>query len=196
MHYDSYAFSINGRPTIQPLQQGVQLIHSARKTDVQILSALDIQAIRTMYQCNSPNPTTTTKATTRTTTATRPTTTSTLRPVATSVSTLAPFTPFTFRIFNSDRQRLYLYWVDYSNRARYYGAIHPGWVFAQQSYTTHRWLLVTSDFRYLARFVIGEGNFLFSNRQVSSSQLNFRALWNFRFLFFFRSNKKNTLLFV
>lgn len=175
MHYDSYAFSINGRPTIQPLQQGVQLIHSARKTDEQILSALDIQAIRTMYQCNSPNPTTTTKATTRTTT-TRPTTTSTLRPVATSVSTLAPFTPFTFNIFNSDRQRLYLYWVDYSNRARYYGAINPGWIFAQRSYTSHRWLLVTSDFRYLARFVIGEGNFLISNRRVSSSQLNFRAL--------------------
>ncbi len=56
MHYDETAFSKNGLKTITPLQAGIDLIPSYDKTDAQILSALDVQAIRARYQCTGATP--------------------------------------------------------------------------------------------------------------------------------------------
>ncbi len=77
MHYDETAFSKNGLKTITPLQAGIDLIPSYDKTDAQILSALDVQAIRARYQCTGVAPTV------------APTVASTVRPTV-APTTLAP----------------------------------------------------------------------------------------------------------
>jgi hypothetical protein len=61
MHYDEYAFSVNGQKTIIPKQAGIDFIPSYDKTYAQILSDYDVQAIRASYSCsNQPVVTTTT----------------------------------------------------------------------------------------------------------------------------------------
>ncbi|RNA07860.1 hypothetical protein BpHYR1_032148 [Brachionus plicatilis] len=50
MHYESTAFSIDGSPTIEPLQSGVQLINKFNQT---YLTATDIGEIREFYGCSS-----------------------------------------------------------------------------------------------------------------------------------------------
>lgn len=48
MHYDNYAFSSNGRPTIVGT---VPLIHSAYKSDAELLVAEDVNSIKAAYGC-------------------------------------------------------------------------------------------------------------------------------------------------
>ena len=49
MHYDSLAFSTNGKPTIVAKQSGVTLLHSSRKT---ALTDTDAAEIRQRYGCD------------------------------------------------------------------------------------------------------------------------------------------------
>jgi hypothetical protein len=48
MHFDNYAFSSNGQPTLTA-KQNVQLYPSSQKVS---LSSIDVQKIRNMYGCN------------------------------------------------------------------------------------------------------------------------------------------------
>lgn len=48
MHYESKAFSVNGKPTIIPLKQGVDLISAALKKS---LTAIDVDVLRKYYNC-------------------------------------------------------------------------------------------------------------------------------------------------
>lgn len=56
MHYDMYAFSENGLPTIEPLQANVTIGQRDN------MSASDIEAVRRLYNCSAtgqtlpPNP--------------------------------------------------------------------------------------------------------------------------------------------
>ncbi len=68
MHYDEYSFSKNGLKTITPLQAGIDIIPSYNRQDSELLSSLDIQAIRSRYSCAGTAPITTTTTTTTTTT--------------------------------------------------------------------------------------------------------------------------------
>lgn len=77
MHYDEFSFSRNGQQTITPLQSGIDLIPSARKTDAQIMTQYDVQAVAARYSC---------AATAATTAATTP---------ATTAATTVPTTPGT-----------------------------------------------------------------------------------------------------
>jgi hypothetical protein len=56
MHYGNKAFSNNGKETISPLQPNIKLMEPYDRTDAQILTAFDIQAIRARYSCNGPTP--------------------------------------------------------------------------------------------------------------------------------------------
>jgi len=47
MHYDAYAFTSNGRPTIVPLQANVVI--GQRTT----MSSIDLQEIRMFYNCSA-----------------------------------------------------------------------------------------------------------------------------------------------
>jgi hypothetical protein len=47
MHYEEYAFSSNGLPTIEPLQPGVSI---GQRNG---MSTIDIQEIRLFYNCSS-----------------------------------------------------------------------------------------------------------------------------------------------
>ena len=210
MHYDTFAFSINSKPTIVALQPGVQLIHSALKSDDQILSPIDLQAIGVLYQCKATTAVPITTATTSrsittalpsttTTTTSRPITTTTSRPITTTIfrsittalpattrpkttknppvpSTFAPFTPFTFVIKNTERRGMYLYWIDYSGNYRFYGAIRPDRSLTQQSYTGHKWVLVTDDNKKFASFTVGENLFTTNNKEIKTSDMSFRQL--------------------
>ncbi len=51
MHYDSYAFSKNGKATMEPKQAGVKLIPQYYKTDAQIISPADLKALSSYYKC-------------------------------------------------------------------------------------------------------------------------------------------------
>jgi len=57
MHSDDTELSKNGRKTIIPLRAGIVIIPSGNKTDAQILSVYDVQAIRFRYQCDVYTPT-------------------------------------------------------------------------------------------------------------------------------------------
>ena len=48
MHYDSYAFSMNGQPSMVPKQTGVTLKPGYQKT---YLTKTDIGEIRALYGC-------------------------------------------------------------------------------------------------------------------------------------------------
>ena len=69
MHYTEYAFSNNGQKTIIPKIPGIVLKNSGDKTDAEILTQYDVDAIRSRYQCPGaytlPPTTTTTTTTTR-----------------------------------------------------------------------------------------------------------------------------------
>lgn len=60
MHYETYAFSVNGLPTIEPLTPGIPIGQRVN------LSAIDILEVRLFYNCSAngvtlpPMPTTTT----------------------------------------------------------------------------------------------------------------------------------------
>ena len=46
MHYDAYAFTRNGKPTIVPLDSGISLSSLGQRDD---LSDSDLQHVRTLY---------------------------------------------------------------------------------------------------------------------------------------------------
>lgn len=48
MHYAANAFSTNGLPTIEPLEPGIELVHSSRRPS---LSDIDVQELRKYYNC-------------------------------------------------------------------------------------------------------------------------------------------------
>jgi len=93
MHYEDTAFSKNGLKTIIPIKPGIVIIPSWERPDDQIMSALDVQAIRARYQCTGVAPTVapTVTTTVRTTVASTVTTTvrTTVRPTV-APTTLAP----------------------------------------------------------------------------------------------------------
>jgi hypothetical protein len=76
MHFDSFAFSSNGKPTIVPKDPKIGLIK-----EPQSLTDTDVEGIRFLYKSSTTRPTTTTPR--PTTTTTRPTTT-TPRPTTTT----------------------------------------------------------------------------------------------------------------
>ncbi len=92
MHYGRYYFTINGYPTIEPLQPNVQI------GDRTTLSPIDVQEVRMYYNCSAKGttllPTTTTTKMTTTTTTTKMATT-------TTTSTSSPS-----KAFNTNRQYL------------------------------------------------------------------------------------------
>ena len=50
MHYEKTAFSINGLPTIQPLQTSIKIGQRYKMSDI------DIQEIRLFYNCSAAGP--------------------------------------------------------------------------------------------------------------------------------------------
>jgi hypothetical protein len=50
MHYDAYAFSTNGRPTIEPRNTRVKLSNIGQR---QGFTDLDLQHVNTLYGCNN-----------------------------------------------------------------------------------------------------------------------------------------------
>ena len=48
MHYDSYAFSNNGKPTMLAKQPGVELVDNYKDTTI---SDIDVGEIRKAYRC-------------------------------------------------------------------------------------------------------------------------------------------------
>ena len=150
MHYDNYAFSNNGQPTIVA-KSGIKLLATYQKTDAQILSSLDVQAIRSFYSCN-------TVLSTLVATTTVPTSTSG------AVATTTTVNWFVFTIVNRLTYTLRLYWINFQGVRVLYGTIAPGSSFTQSSWLTHKWILTSNDTRYNKQFEIGaDSAFLISN---------------------------------
>lgn len=53
MHYDAYAFSSNGRPTIEPRNTGVKLSRIGQREG---FTDLDLQHVNILYGCSSQPP--------------------------------------------------------------------------------------------------------------------------------------------
>lgn len=53
MHYDAYAFSTNGRPTIEPQNSRVKLSNIGQR---QGFTDLDLQHVNALYGCNNQPP--------------------------------------------------------------------------------------------------------------------------------------------
>ncbi len=51
MHYTKTAFSINGLPTIEPLDPSVVLLHSSQKSRI---TDIDLRSIQILYNCPRP----------------------------------------------------------------------------------------------------------------------------------------------
>jgi len=164
MHYDNNAFSKNGQPTIVAIN-GQRLLATYEKSDAQILSPLDVQAIRAFYSCSSTNVVTNvvnaTSATVGPTngainaTAVSPIiiipTNATVRPA----TTMGIIQPFTFTIINRLRFTVRLYWVNFQGQNILYATLARNTQLTQGTYPSHVWLLSSDDTRYNRRFTIG-----------------------------------------
>jgi len=155
MHYDNYAFSNNGQPTIVA-KSGLKLLATYQKTDAQILSSLDVQAIRSFYSCNGV-------LSTLAATTAAPTTT-------TRSATTTTVNWFVFTIVNRLTYSLRLYWINYQGVRVLYATIAPGSSYTQSSWLTHKWVLTSDDARYNKQFTIGaDSSFLVPNSTFIAS---------------------------
>jgi hypothetical protein len=186
MHYDNYAFSNNGQQTIVA-NNGVRLKPSYSKTDAEILTELDVQAIKTFYSCGSSpttmNPVTTTAPNTiisTTNTARTITVASTTRPpitsnvpltsLASTSTTSRGFVLYKFTINNKLSYPIKLYWISYQNEQILYAKINPGGIWTQSTYLTHKWLLKSDDNRYSKSFEIGVDSSFLSTNSIFNAQ--------------------------
>lgn len=122
MHYDRYAFTkdqtanYKNFPTIIPKQAGIDLIPAYDKTDDQILTAKDILAIQTMYQCaTNPITTTTTIAPSVTTGLVDETT----KPPVTTTTTKKPSGSLTLKLKNNRGRNIWLMKFDSEDNYTY-----------------------------------------------------------------------------
>lgn len=149
MQYNEYAFSYNGQRTIVPLN-GEKLIPLYEKTDAQILTELDVMAIRDLYQCSGAVHTTN-------------------KPTSTGSTDTPTFSSYSFTLNNNLSVKVELYWVDLNGGEVLYSTVYPGQALTQSSYKTHQWKVKGSG--YTRTFTIGDGKFTQQNTYIYLSTL-------------------------
>ncbi len=146
MQYDEYAFSTNGEKTIIPKQAGVTLIHSAYKTDAQILSSSDIRAIGLLYQCKYIGTT-----------------------VGTTTS--APV-KLKFSVKNDYSVDFYLYKINSAGERGYYSKLLSGRTLTITESVGVNWRLTDLEDFYFSEFTVGKDLFKTNNVTVLTSSLD------------------------
>jgi len=144
MHYTAYAFSINGEPTIVPVDPTVVLLHSSQKTDAQIMTDSDISAVQSFYQCAALNVNTTTTTTTTTTTLT---TTTSAQKIAFNFRIKNQYSNYAIQIYERDGDYLYLM-----------GSLRAGRTSASiATFVGVEWWVFTSDQKFYSYNTAGSG---------------------------------------
>lgn len=154
MQYDEYAFSMNGRKTIIPLN-GERLIPSYRKTDAQILTVNDITAVRQLYQCS--NPIVTTK-----------------KPATSPAQTLGPIgSSFRLVLTNDLSEKVDLILVDVYDTEKKICTIAPRAKRIQGTIVGAKWIIRRTDGDI--SLIVGDGQIIASNVNILISELVFAS---------------------
>ena len=149
MQYNSKAFSTNGRMTIVPKDRNVKLIHNSLKTDKNIMTTLDVNAVKALYECDSGNGRTD-----------KPIKVTTKKPSSSS---------YQFTMENDLKSKVKVYWVNSRGQYVLYKTLYPGYKYVQNTYKRHKWAVYTTT--RVKRFVIGTGKFKNNNVRIKVSQL-------------------------
>lgn len=142
MQYYEYSFSKNGKKTIVPLN-GEHLVAVFDKTEAQILTQLDISAVKSLYQCSNSGGGVT--------------------------SPPSDFKSYSFTLNNNLSVTVNLYWIDYSGNELSYGTLYPGQSLGQTTYKSHKWRVRGAGVS--KTFTIGKGKFTAQSTYMFLSNL-------------------------
>jgi len=187
MHYTKTAFAKDyGLQTIVPKDSSVILKHSGSKSDEEIMTAIDIQAVKSLYECNTNMKTSeatteysnATSSPTERTTAERTTAERTTAERTTAEMTTAPAKVTTkkptwiyarFTIKNDLAYKVRVFWVRSSGQQTLYRTLYPRQKYTQLTYKGHKWNVQT--YCDVKTFTIGKGKFINNSVSLKVSEI-------------------------
>lgn len=182
MHYTKTAFAKDyGLQTIVPKDSSVILKHSGSKSDEEIMTAIDIQAVKSLYECNTNMKTSeatteysnATSSPTERTTAERTTaerTTAEMTTAPAKVTTKKPTWIYArFTIKNDLAYKVRVFWVRSSGQQTLYRTLYPRQKYTQLTYKGHKWNVQT--YCDVKTFTIGKGKFINNSVSLKVSEI-------------------------